>query len=101
MRINRHVCAGKPHQFWNGDNTTALDMEFTLTPAGTFEQFIRTFCGLASDAGTVDNVSPLQMLVLFPHGDMQLADMPKQGMHGFARHDVLVQCILHTAQWWV
>ncbi|DBB00661.1 TPA: hypothetical protein ACH3X3_002336 [Trebouxia sp. C0006] len=68
---------GKPHQFWNGDNTTALDMEFTLTPAGTFEQFIRTFCGLASDAGTVDNVSPLQMLVLFPYGDMQLADMPK------------------------
>ena len=77
MRINRHVCAGKPHQFWNGDNTTVLDMEFTLTPAGTFEQFIRTFCGLASDAGTVDNVSPLQMLVLFPYGDMQLADMPK------------------------
>jgi len=77
MHINCHVCAGKPHQFWNGDNTTVLDMEFTLTPAGTFEQFIRTFCGLASDAGTVDNVSPLQMLVLFPHGDMQLADMPK------------------------
>lgn len=71
------IPAGKPHQFWNGDNTTVLDMEFTLTPAGTFEQFIRTFCGLASDAGTVDNVSPLQMLVLFPHGDMQLADMPK------------------------
>lgn len=77
MQIKRRVCAGKPHQFWNGDNTTALDMEFTLTPAGTFEQFIRTFCGLASDAGTVDNVSPLQMLVLFPYGDMQLADMPR------------------------
>ncbi|DBB01033.1 hypothetical protein WJX77_007824 [Trebouxia sp. C0004] len=71
------IPAGKPHQFWNGDNTTVLEMEFTLTPAGTFEQFIRTFCGLASDAGTVDNVNPLQMLVLFPHGDMQLADMPK------------------------
>ena len=52
-------------------------MEFTLTPAGTFEQFIRTFCGLASDAGTIDSVNPLQVMVLFPYGDMKLAEMPK------------------------
>lgn len=71
------LLAGTPHQFWNSDNTTALDMEFTLRPAGTFEQFIRTFCGLASDAGTIDNVSPLQIMVLFPYGQMQLAEMPK------------------------
>lgn len=30
-----------------------------------------------------------------------MSHMPKQGMHGFARHDALVQSILHTAQWWV
>lgn len=71
------IPAGKPHQFWNGDNTTALDMEFTLTPAGTFERFIRTYCGLASDAGTIDNVNPLQIMVLFPYGDMKLAEMPR------------------------
>ena len=71
------LCAGKPHQFWNGDNTTAMEMEFTLTPAGTFEPFIRTFTGLAADAGTIDNVNPLQVMVLFPYGGMQIAEMPK------------------------
>lgn len=71
------IPAGKPHQFWNEDNTTALDMQFTLRPAGTFEPFIRTFCGLAADAGTIDNINPLQIMVLFPYGDMQLAEMPK------------------------
>ena len=52
-------------------------MQFTLRPAGTFEPFIRTFCGLASDAGSVENVNPLQMMVLFVGGGMEIADMPK------------------------
>ena len=54
-----------------------MDLEITLTPAGTFESFIRTFAGLASDAGSIDNVNPLQIFVLFPYGGMQLAEMPK------------------------
>ena len=52
-------------------------MQFTLTPAGKFESFIRTFCGLASDAGTVEHVNPLRLMVLFVGGGMEIADMPR------------------------
>ena len=54
-----------------------MDMQFTVTPAGRFESFIRTFCGLAVDAGSVENINPLQMMVLFVGGGMQIAAMPR------------------------
>ena len=70
-------CAGKPHQFWNSNNVTDLDMQFTITPAGSFESFIRTFCGLAVDTGSVQNINPLQLMVMFTGGGMQIAAMPR------------------------
>ena len=65
------------HQFWNSNNVTDLDMQFTVTPAGSFEAFIRTMCGLAADAGSVADISPLQMMVLFVRGGMEIAAMPR------------------------
>lgn len=54
-----------------------MDMQFTLAPAGSFESFIRTFCGLAVDAGSADNINPLQMMVMFVGGNMEVAAMPR------------------------
>lgn len=39
--------------------------------------FFKTYCGLAQDAGTLDHVNPLQMLVLFVAGDADMADVPR------------------------
>lgn len=41
------------------------------------EAFFKTYCGLAQDAGTLDSVNPLQMLVLFVAGDADMADIPR------------------------
>ena len=54
-----------------------MDMQFTVTPAGNFEAFIRTMCGLAADAGSVADINPLQMMVLFVGGGMEIAAMPR------------------------
>lgn len=54
-----------------------MDMQFTLTPAGSFESFIRTLCGLAIDAGSADSINPLQMMVMFVGGGMEIAAMPR------------------------
>lgn len=62
------VTAGHPHNFWNAHNSTALDIEITLRPAGSMLPFFKTYCGLAQDVGTLDSVNPLQMLVLFVAG---------------------------------
>lgn len=71
------IPAGKRHNFWNADNATDLTVVYTLTPALTSERFFQTLCGLAQDAGTLDNVNPLQLFVTFTHYDLQLAIMPK------------------------
>ena len=77
MRSEKSWNAGKPHQFWNSKNATDMDMQFTLSPAGSFESFIRTMCGLAVDVGSVDNVNPLQLMVMFVRGGMQIAAVPR------------------------
>ncbi len=38
-------CIGVHHTFWNADNSTDLEVEYTLTPAGTGEQFFETLAG--------------------------------------------------------
>ncbi len=75
--ISACLLAGKRHNFWNADNATDLTVVYTLTPALTSERFFQTLCGLAQDAGTLDNVNPLQLFVTFSHYDLQLAIMPK------------------------
>ncbi|KAL3162342.1 hypothetical protein ABBQ32_010025 [Trebouxia sp. C0010 RCD-2024] len=67
---------GMTHQFWNSNNITDLDMQFTVTPAGNFESFIRTMCGLATDAGSAADINPLQMMVMFVGGGMEIAAVP-------------------------
>lgn len=71
------LLTGLRHNFWNDDNTTDLTVVFTLTPAMHSERFFQTLCGLAQDAGTVENVNPLQLLVTFSHYDQRLAIMPR------------------------
>jgi len=75
--ISASLLVGKRHNFWNADNATDLTVVYTLTPALTSERFFQTLCGLAQDAGTLDNVNPLQLFVTFTHYDLQLAIMPK------------------------
>ena len=75
--LRKSSCAGMTHQFWNSNNVTDMDMQFTVTPAGNFEAFIRTMCGLAADAGSVADINPLQMMVLFVGGGMEIAAMPR------------------------
>ena len=48
-----------------------------MTPAGQSERFYRTYCGLGADAGSVDQVSPLQLMVSFNAASMRLAVIPR------------------------
>lgn len=67
---------GSPHTFWNAANETELEMSITLRPALRSEEFFRTLIGLLADHGSLGNVNPLQLLVTFVHGDVQLASVP-------------------------
>jgi hypothetical protein len=65
-----------PHTFWNAANETELEVRITLRPARRSEEFFRTLIGFEKDYGRLGNVNPLQLLVTFVHGDVQLADVP-------------------------
>lgn len=85
LQLSKHVCqcktahmsAGEVHTFWNANNETAVEVEATLTPAGKSEAFFKTYCGLGHDAGSIDNVSPLQLMVSLNAADMRLAVVPR------------------------
>ncbi len=66
-----------PHTFWSADNKTTLDIECKITPASNSEQFYKTYAGLGVDAGTLDKVNPLQVLVTFVGGHVALSEVPK------------------------
>ena len=68
---------GDVHTFWNANNATALEVETAITPAGLAEQFYRTRCGLGADAGSIDNISPLQLMVMLSAANIRLAVVPK------------------------
>ena len=48
-----------------------------MTPAGQSERFFRNYCGLGADAGSIDLVSPLQLMVSLNAAHMRLAVIPK------------------------
>ena len=71
------VCiSGVVRTFWNPNNASSLNLETTVTPAGSSEKFYRTYCGLAMDSGSIDLVSPLQMMVTYDGANMRLATVP-------------------------
>lgn len=39
--------------------------------------FLKTYCGLGQDAGSIDKLSPLQLMVSYNAADMRLAVIPK------------------------
>lgn len=69
------VLPGIPHTFWIGDNSTELEIVVTLSPALQGEKFFRTLAGFQADFEF--EVSMLQILLTFSHGDIRLAEFPK------------------------
>lgn len=68
------VPPGSRHFFYNaGDATSDLQLRITLTPALAARQFFETLPGLGHDYGSLDKVPPLQMLLTFAEGGVDLA----------------------------
>ena len=75
------IPSGLKHTFWNANFHKDLLVEITLTPALHAEEFFRTFCGLGIDyGGTLSDVNPLQLMLTFEHGGVELADVPRSAI---------------------
>ena len=75
------IPSGLKHTFWNANFHKDLLVEITLTPALHAEEFFRTFCGLGTDyGGTLSDVNPLQLMLTFEHGGVELADVPRSAI---------------------
>ncbi len=68
------ACAGARHFFYNaGDATADLHVRITLRPALRSRAFFESLAGLSHAYGRVTSVPPLQLILLFEEGDVQLA----------------------------
>ena len=63
------VPPGAAHYFYNDNNATELAIRVRLSPALTSDVLFENLAGLARDAGRIEDVNPLHLLLLtYAHG---------------------------------